>query len=202
MSTSIMSSTSQVTLAVTTPNTCLNFGRDSMQTTTVLCRGKPVYAISTDQHGATTEVRVPGTQALVARIARKELLPDTVAFPDVGDGKALRVSKWLRRTKLADGLPAAILETDIGECVLRIHPEYRLALFTPDLSIIIAHWESGVTPPTLVLAPGIERSQAHILAAFLYEEQKMRIAERNGDPQIANFKAKLEYRTTLTTGVF
>lgn len=96
--------------------------------------------------------------------------------------------------------PAYALETHIGACVLRTHPVHRLAvrqlslcacfnlidvlqLYSPDLNTIVAHWERHPGSMILVLSPGIEASQAQILVAFLYEEQKMRADEmsRSGE---------------------
>ncbi|KAJ7128354.1 hypothetical protein C8R44DRAFT_732688 [Mycena epipterygia] len=119
------------------------------------------------------------THELVAHVERRELLPDTVAFSNDNGGKAMRVSKWLKHIKLADGLLANVLETHIGACVLRTHPVHRLALYSPDLNIIVAHWERHLGSMILVLSPGIEASQAQILVAFLYEEQKMRADKRS-----------------------
>ncbi|KAJ7755303.1 hypothetical protein DFH07DRAFT_821748 [Mycena maculata] len=193
-----MSSSSQATLADPSPPTCLVFERNSMLETTILRHASPVYRVSTNRHGSTTEVCVPGTHTIIARIVRKEILPDTVAFSDTNGGKAVRVSRWLKRTKQADGRSEAILETDIGACILRTHPDYRLALYDADLSTIVAHWAPLTrppSPPTLVLAPGIERSQVKILVAFLCEEQKLRIAEKNSTVKAAAYRAKGRYWT-------
>jgi hypothetical protein len=93
-----------------------------------------------------------------------------------------------------------MLETALGTRLLRTHPVYRLAvrnkllpaqiideahtlqLYTADLTTIIAHWQQG-TPMSLILAPEVVTSQAQILAAFMYEEQRLRVRERNGQVQ-------------------
>jgi hypothetical protein len=53
-------------------------------------------------------------------------------------------------------------------------------LYSADLSTIIAHWalKTESSPRTLVIAPGVERSHAQILAAFLYEDERLRKAVR------------------------
>ncbi|KAJ7923621.1 hypothetical protein B0H13DRAFT_2401572 [Mycena leptocephala] len=119
--------------------------------------GLPVYTVSTKKSGSTTEVHTPGTNALVARIARKELLPSTVVFPALNDGKSIRIAKWLKRVTLPEGQGIA------------------------DLSSIIAHWapKTEPSPRTLIIAPGVERSHAQILAAFLYEDERLRKAVRD-----------------------
>jgi hypothetical protein len=75
-----------------------------MTATTITQNGVPLYKVTTSQHGSMTEIRTTGTDTLVARIARKELFPDTVTFPDTNGGKAVRVSKWLKAGTGADGL--------------------------------------------------------------------------------------------------
>ncbi|KAJ7488276.1 hypothetical protein FB451DRAFT_734368 [Mycena latifolia] len=161
----------------------LVFERNSMLSTTVTRGGSPLYAISTDQHGSTTEVRAPGTDTLLVRIARRDILPDTIAFPADANSKPMRLSKWLKRSTLVDGFPAATFDTPAGAWVLRTHPVYRLAVYTADLTRIIAHWQPDAAM-VLVLAKGTTldaASEVRILAAFLYEEQRMRVADRNGE---------------------
>ncbi|KAJ7691044.1 hypothetical protein B0H17DRAFT_1134061 [Mycena rosella] len=170
--------------------TVLAFESNSMLATTIARGGAPLYAVSTNQHGSTTEIRAPGTNTLLARIARRELLPDTIAF---ADGKPARLSKWLKQSTLADGLPGATFDTPLGACVLRAHPEHRLALYSADLTRIVAHWGGQSLPPAVPLAPmqvtmalvfpkAVDAaSEGRILAAFLFQEQRTRVAERNGE---------------------
>jgi hypothetical protein len=63
----------------------------------------PAYTISTDTSNARTELRAAGTGELLARIARKEILPDTITFPALNGGKEMRLTKWLTKSKLSDG---------------------------------------------------------------------------------------------------
>ncbi|KAJ7932201.1 hypothetical protein B0H13DRAFT_1956735 [Mycena leptocephala] len=174
-----MASVSDLTLD---PRACkLVFGTDSMLNCTITRNGAPEYTVSTKKGGSTTEVHASGTDALLARIVRKDLFPSTVVFPDLNDGKAIRLAKWLKRVTLADGQGlAASLETDVGICYLRLHPTLRLALYSADLSTIIAHWalKTESSPRTLIIAPEVERSHAQILAAFLYEDERLRKAVR------------------------
>lgn len=99
-----MASSSEVTLITPTPQIRLEFESNSMLDTIVLRHSDPLYTVSTNKHRSTTEMRVAMTHELVAHIERKELLPDTVAFACDNGGKAMRVSKWLKHMKLADGL--------------------------------------------------------------------------------------------------
>ncbi|KAJ7097409.1 hypothetical protein C8R44DRAFT_748517 [Mycena epipterygia] len=129
-----------------------------------------------------TEIRTTGTDILIARIARKDLLPDTVSFPDVDGGKVMRTSRWLKRTTLTDGLPAGALETRIGPCFLRTDLVHGLRFYHVDMTTIMTHWrpKTDSSPLALMIATGMERSHPLILAAFFYEEQRLRIMEKNG----------------------
>ncbi|KAJ7930989.1 hypothetical protein B0H13DRAFT_1960077 [Mycena leptocephala] len=146
-----MASVSDLTLD---PRACkLVFGTDSMLNCTITRNGAPEYTVSTKKGGSTTEVHASGTDTLLARIARKDLFPSTVG---------------------------CFAETDVGICYLRLHPTLRLALYSADLSTIIVHWalKTESSPRTLIIAPGVERSHAQILAAFLYEDERLRKAVR------------------------
>ncbi|KAJ7691046.1 hypothetical protein B0H17DRAFT_1201386 [Mycena rosella] len=154
--------------------TVLAFESNSMLATMITRGGAPLYAVSTNQHGSTTEIRAPGTNTLLARIARRELLPDTIAF---ADGKPTRLSKWLKQGTLADGLPAATLDTPPGVCVLRAHPEHRLTPLPPAVALAPTQVTMALVFPKAVDAGW----EVRILAAFLFQEQRTRIAERNSE---------------------
>ncbi|KAJ6626147.1 hypothetical protein B0H10DRAFT_1999209 [Mycena sp. CBHHK59/15] len=170
---------SQLTLVNPAPPTFLTFGTNSMINTTLFLDTRPAYTISTALQGSTTEIADAGSKEVLARIVRKEVLPDTVAF---AGGKEIRVSKWLRKAKLPDGFSASEIDTEVGKCYLRMHREYRLALFTEyDLDTPVAHWErhsDPFAPPTLVLYSGTENFRPQIVAAFTIMELKMRMTEK------------------------
>jgi hypothetical protein len=66
-----------------------------------------------------TELRAAGTGELLARIARKEIIPDTIAFPALNGGREMRSTKWLTKSKLSDGW-CAIFRTPLAFPVLII----------------------------------------------------------------------------------
>ncbi|KAJ7081017.1 hypothetical protein C8R44DRAFT_68756 [Mycena epipterygia] len=172
---------SQLTLVNVAQPVFLTFTSDNMINTTLLLNSRPAYTISTALQGSTTEIRAAGTSELLARISRKEILPDTITFPNLNEGKEMRLSKWLRRVKLEDGLHAHAIETEVGNCLLKKHPVHRLALFTEyDLESPVAHWErpDKTSPLSLVLYSGTENFHAPIIAAFTVQELKMRMAEK------------------------
>jgi hypothetical protein len=78
------------------------FSQDNMKNATLLLDSGPAYTISTDTSNAHTELRAAGTDELLARVARKEFLPDTIRFPALNGGKEMRLTKWLRKFKLSD----------------------------------------------------------------------------------------------------
>ncbi|KAJ7831367.1 hypothetical protein B0H13DRAFT_1551155, partial [Mycena leptocephala] len=94
---------SQLTLVSVAPAAHLKFSQDSMKNATLFLDSRPAYTISTDTSNAHTELRAAGTGELLARIARKEIMPDTMTFPAPNRGKEIRSTKWLKKSKLSDG---------------------------------------------------------------------------------------------------
>ncbi|KAK7039874.1 peptide methionine sulfoxide reductase [Favolaschia claudopus] len=176
---------SQLTLVNATPPICLTFSRNSMINTT-LFRDEtrhPAYTLTTELRGSATNLHCSATGKLLARVTRRELLPDVLAFPDIDNDaklKEVRLSKWMRRCKLPDGSHAHIIVSEMGNCVLKKDLLHRLALFTEyDLSTPIAHWDVSVPGSlSLVLYPGTENFHPQILVAFTVQELKMRMAEK------------------------
>jgi hypothetical protein len=100
---------SQITLVSVAPAARLMFSRNSMKNATLFLDSGPAYTISTDISKAHTELRAAGTGELLARIAQKEILPDTITFPVLNGGKEIRLTKWLKKSKLSDGWCAMLL---------------------------------------------------------------------------------------------
>lgn len=144
---------SQLTLVTIAPEVRLLFSADSMKNATLFLDSAPAYMISTDEQNSCTELRTAGTRELLARITRKEVLPDSIMFPNLNGGKEMRLAKWLKKSKLADGSCAIVpitlcsyhcslgadifvspfssifgVETEHGTFVLRAHPAHRLAV--------------------------------------------------------------------------
>jgi hypothetical protein len=94
---------SQLTLVSIAPAARLVFSQDSMKNATLFLDSGPAYTISTDTSNARTELRAAGTGELLARIVRKEIMPDTITFPALNGGKEIRLTKWLKKSKLSDG---------------------------------------------------------------------------------------------------
>ncbi|KAF7296266.1 hypothetical protein HMN09_01095900 [Mycena chlorophos] len=178
---------SQLTLVNPAPPLLLTFSANSMSNATLFSDRQAVYTLSTQltRADSVTELRRVGDSAVVARISRKSILPDTVAFPaapDEGSGnvREVKTSKWMKKCKLADGTQAHAFDTEMGQCLLRRHLQYRLALFTEfDTETPIAHWEKGSSPPSLLISSSVpEAFHPQVICAFIIEEFKMRMAEK------------------------
>jgi hypothetical protein len=147
---------SQLTLVTVAPEVRLMFDRDSMKNAALLLDSVPAYTIFTGTTDACTELRVAGPGELLARVARKGILPDTITFPTVNGGREMGLKKWLKKSKLSDGscaivpilicsfhqsssadtckflLPSSIhvIGTENGNFALKTHPVHRLAMRT------------------------------------------------------------------------
>ncbi|KAJ7271656.1 hypothetical protein C8J57DRAFT_1319467 [Mycena rebaudengoi] len=157
--------------------TSLVFTKPSMLNTTIKLDSIPVYTLSTRLPGLTTNIRSAHTSELVGRMSRRIFLPDTVTLPN---GKTLRVSRWLKETKMADGSPARLLHLDGEPRFLTQHSDYGLALFEANAETIVAHWQPATKSSelALVLSPGMEQFQTKVLVAFLLVEQERRANEK------------------------
>ncbi|KAJ7112120.1 hypothetical protein C8R44DRAFT_798134 [Mycena epipterygia] len=160
--------------------TTLVFTKNSMLNTTIERDASPAYTVSTRLPGSTTYIRSADTDTQVGCINRGMFLPDTIRLPGVGDGKARRVSRWLKDAKMKDGTPAFQLHLGGEPRFLAQHNEYGLALFAADMEGILAHWQPRTDSSNLalVLSAGMDNFETQILAAFLFAEQELRRNEK------------------------
>lgn len=96
---------STLTLVNLVPATPYYFSVNNMKNATIFAQQSPaLYTISTDlksdKHTTVTDAR---SGRLIAAIERKDILSDTIAFPDRNGGAPLGIHKWLKGSKLADG---------------------------------------------------------------------------------------------------
>lgn len=64
----------------------------------------PLYSVVTDKKSdKRTDIIDVRADRLLARIERRDILPDTITFPDRNDGSTINLSKWLQKSKLDDG---------------------------------------------------------------------------------------------------
>ncbi|KAJ7055450.1 hypothetical protein C8F01DRAFT_1373665 [Mycena amicta] len=179
---------SQLTLVHHPTELRLVFARDDVKNTSIAIDGAPAYTVRTPLDSMTTEIIAAGSMVALARVVRREIFPNTVAFAVSGGilGHEVRLDKWLRKGKMADKSTAYFLQINDERLVLRRHPQYRLALSAPENdSQDIARWDrpTVLSPPTLVLKSTDNASEAHriqILTAFLVVELAMRLKEQAG----------------------
>lgn len=77
-------------------------------------------------------------------------------------------------------------------------------LYGTNQTSIVAHWkpQTESSPLTLIISPGVERSHAQIIAAFLYAEQKMRSMEQTGRLGVQTLTAvQIAQSSTVVTGM-
>ncbi|OCH86172.1 hypothetical protein OBBRIDRAFT_256284 [Obba rivulosa] len=113
-------------------NTVLVFDQDSFLNATLRVRGgtMDVYAIRTERTGTRTELRMAGTEpgaegALVVRIERNEILPDTIAFYD---HPSVKISKWLKHRAFSvstDSGPVRYVWKPLSRREIAITPSHR-----------------------------------------------------------------------------
>jgi hypothetical protein len=64
----------------------------------------PLYSVVTDRKSdKRTDIFDARADRLLARIDRRDILPDTITFPGRNDGSSINLSKWLQKSKLDDG---------------------------------------------------------------------------------------------------
>ncbi|KAK7038376.1 hypothetical protein R3P38DRAFT_2905764 [Favolaschia claudopus] len=174
---------SQVTLVTVAPAVRLVFSQDSMKNATLFLNSTPTYIMTTDMNDRITELRAAATNELLARITRKEILHDTVVFPALHGGKAIRVANWLTKSTLPQSACTRhTIQTHHGNYILCSHPTYRLALYREDdTDTPIAHWDrhSSISLPTLLIRDeALASIRAEIIAAFVVREFRVRMKEK------------------------
>ncbi|KAJ7436852.1 hypothetical protein FB451DRAFT_1570903 [Mycena latifolia] len=162
---------SQLTLVDPAP-VSLIFDSNSMTNATLRINSAPAYTISTDSRG-TTEIRAAGSDDVLARVVRKGLLPDTISFPTLDDGKELRLSRCSNpRSFPMESLYVLLRPTSESVSSGNIDNIGSRCLFTEhDAENPVAYLQRPTVatpvPLALVLQPGTEHFRAQIIAAFI-----------------------------------
>nr|GAT44243.1 predicted protein [Mycena chlorophos] len=194
---------SESTLAPHDGQRLLTFSPNSMVASTLSdARGTAIYTISTGVSGDRTSFLDAQTKKTAAKISKKMLSADTVAFRlEFGselEGKTrsrmeeVKLSKWIHAKE--DGEDGEV-ELNLGsgtggEYIIRRHSQYRLALFRKDTPNAdpLAHWQPPIprpfdkaTPITLAISPEMLQHEVQIILAFTIEERKLRFEEQSGN---------------------
>ncbi|KAF7293289.1 hypothetical protein HMN09_01207900 [Mycena chlorophos] len=192
---------SESTLAPHDGQRLLTFSPNSMVTSTLSdAHGTVIYTISTGVSGDRTSFLDAQTKKTVAKISKKMLSADTVAFALEFESKGktrsrmeeVKLSKWIHAQKDGeDGEVELKLGSGTeGEYTIRRHSQYRLALFRKDTpkGDPLAHWQPPIPPPfdkatpiTLAISPEMVQHEVQIILAFTIEERKLRFEEQSGN---------------------
>ncbi|KAG1749428.1 hypothetical protein EDB19DRAFT_1893514 [Suillus lakei] len=153
------------------PPKSYNFSREDMKNTKIFNNqpASPLYLVVTDiKSDKRTDIFDARGNRLLARIDRRDILPDTITFPDRNRGSSINLNKWLQKSKLENGHHIHSIETTPGTYVWKSDADYRLALYRKgDMS----------NPRTQNFARRLIRDD--VIVSFLILEQRLRISERN-----------------------
>ncbi|KAF9443142.1 hypothetical protein P691DRAFT_713671 [Macrolepiota fuliginosa MF-IS2] len=164
----------------------LVFSKNSTLNANLLINGQTRYTISTtDPHAQKTKIIDAITKEEVARIRKRTFLSDKISFARRQGGAEQKVHDVLQDHKMDDGHTAHMIHTEQGDFYWKMHPVYRLALFSiSDPAHPLAYRES-VSDPIITFALVIRREceeiTDYIIPTFLLLEQQMRMGEKQSD---------------------
>lgn len=170
-----------------TPPKSYNFSREDMKNTKIFNNqpASPLYSVVTDiKSDKRTDIFDARGNRLLARVDRRDILPDTITFPNRNNGSSINLSKWLQKSKLEDGHHVHSIETAHGTYVWKSNADYRLALYRKgDMSSPVAHLQRGTrTQNFAVIMQGeAELIRDDVIVSFLILEQRLRISEKHID---------------------
>lgn len=145
----------------------------------------PLYSVVTDiKSDKRTDIFDARGNRLLARVDKRDILPDTITFPNRNNGSSINLSKWLQKSKLEDGHHVHSIETAHGTYVWKSDANYRLALYRKgDMSSPVAHLQQGSrTQNFAVIMQGeAELIRDDVIVSFLILEQRLRISEKHID---------------------
>ncbi|KAG9218827.1 hypothetical protein CCMSSC00406_0001059 [Pleurotus cornucopiae] len=183
---------SEATLAYIPQALSYHFSRDSATNTALTCRDSQYgYMVSTSAKTGKTDICRVDTQAKIASIDIRVMLPDLVWFPSRCGSKPVKIRSWLNdvggktRATFTDRGKRAIasMQTTLGSCMWISDQSYRLALVEEvtdrnEPIAYILHPEARSTPILVVdiRAAGIVDE---IVVASIILEQKLRLKEQS-----------------------
>ncbi|KAH7905303.1 hypothetical protein BJ138DRAFT_1165041 [Hygrophoropsis aurantiaca] len=185
---------STLTLVNPSPPTQYTFSTNNIKNAVIFARPFPspgqaqraqnVYTVSTElKSDKRTELTDTASGRLVAVWERRDILPDTVTFPDRDNGSTTSVSKWLSKGKLPDGMPVHVMQTAYGPLVWKSDATYRLGLFIENnLLQPVAYYQLDLhanANANLVIDANAEQIRTDIIFSFIILEQRLRVSDRN-----------------------
>ncbi|KAG2140913.1 uncharacterized protein EDB93DRAFT_1252697 [Suillus bovinus] len=158
--------------------------------------GIPLYTINDD--GKQTMIRdrrTPGR--IVAIFHQREILPNTISFPERHGNAPINVQKWLRKTKLADGTTAFVMGTDYGPYVWKmISSHHQKASSLLHKSAFPHHCLRPTVSdgkPAFLLEYDAEPLREDILVAYLLQRQRVMSEDRLIDVFTSSQNPLLEF---------
>lgn len=174
---------SAATLVNPAPPTSYFLTSTNTKNATIYARpGIPLYTITNDgKQTIVNDHRTPGR--IVAIFHQREFLPDTISFPERNGSAPIKVQKWLRKTKLADGTTAFVMGTDYGPYVWKMVSSHRQKVYAQyDLDRPIASCSFHTTPsngkPAFLLEYDAEPLREDIMVAYLLQRQRVMSEDR------------------------
>ncbi|EIW83814.1 hypothetical protein CONPUDRAFT_135515 [Coniophora puteana RWD-64-598 SS2] len=155
---------------------------NSMRSTTLFqgSRSNIVYTVRTDtKTGKRTEL-CNGQGNVIAVWTRRDILPDTISWPQREGMPSMTVNKWLWKTQLPDKAQVHAVESPHGKLVWRTETTgHRHAVYlSPRLSRPIAYFtpKTEATSLALVLDSSAEPTRDDIVLSALILEHRLRTA--------------------------
>lgn len=167
------------------PPKSYNFSLEDMKNTKIFNNqpASPLYSVVTDiKSDKRTDIFDVRGNRLLARVDRRDILPDTITFPNRNSGSSIHLSKWLQKSKLEDGHHIHSIETAHGTYVWKSDAAYRLALYRKgDMSKPVAHLQQGTRTQNfaVIMQEEAELIRDDVIVSFLILEQRLRISEKH-----------------------
>ncbi|CAA7260869.1 unnamed protein product [Cyclocybe aegerita] len=174
------------TLVNDAPSLSLVFDRNSVINATLYSRAGPMYKITTNKNVTRTDLCDLAEQRVVATVKRREIFPDVVVFAH-RRGKSVRISKWLKATKVPGSRPTASIETETGRFTWRSDETHRLALYPEDeTEFPIAYLRTVLEPPTigLMINASTDTMRIETITSFLILEHRLRMQEKQREAHL------------------
>ncbi|KAF9228891.1 hypothetical protein BS17DRAFT_214362 [Gyrodon lividus] len=120
---------------------------------------------------------------IIAVLHRRDLLPNTVSFPERNVGAQVSIQKWLRKTKLPGGSIAFIMETSHGSHVWKSvsrHCQKVYADYDPENSLACFYLHETLSHgmPAFILESGAEPLRDDLVVAYLIQRHRVMMEDK------------------------
>ncbi|KAH7905694.1 hypothetical protein BJ138DRAFT_1017377 [Hygrophoropsis aurantiaca] len=142
---------------------------------------RPLYFVTSDLKHMVIKSAESGRTIAVWN--RRDLLLDTVAFSCRNGGLPIHVSKWMKKTKLRDGTPAFVMDTEWGPYVWKIISSHRHKLYTDfdatkSVASVTMEPKSSSSYRALVIESMAEPIRDDIIVSYLIQRQRLLVEEK------------------------